>query len=116
MDDRREDEARRDQVAELLEATKHLLARYRARNVLTIVVFVVSLSANAVGLLWQNNTSRSTHSALCSLSGDLKRRVQSSRDFVAEHPTGIPGIPVATIKTSIANQQSTIRALSSLRC
>jgi hypothetical protein len=54
--------------------------------------------------------------ALCALRDDVERRVQSSQNFLAEHPNGIPGIPARTLRDSINNQQRTIDALSILKC
>jgi hypothetical protein len=59
----------------------------------------------------QNNTQ-----ALCAFRDDLARRVQSSTDYLATHPNGIPGIPAGTIRLSLANEQHTLSALSSLKC
>lgn len=63
-----------------------------------------------------NSQATEARGSLCALRGDVERRVQSGTDFLREHPAGIPGISAATIKTNIANQQSTIRALSRLDC
>lgn len=56
------------------------------------------------------------HTALCSFKLDLQRRVKDTEDYIAEHPNGLAGIPVATIRNSIANQRATIDSLSSLKC
>jgi len=57
-----------------------------------------------------------TRVALCTLRGDLERRVSTSREFLAANPNGIPGIPATTLKQSISNQQATVDALAALRC
>lgn len=57
-----------------------------------------------------------TTAALCALRHDLEVRVQSSRDFLAEHPDGIPGISRAAIEKSIRDQTRTIDTLSNLVC
>lgn len=54
--------------------------------------------------------------ALCALRADLRRRARSSRQFLEEHPRGIPGVPAATIRSGIRNQERTIRALRHLSC
>lgn len=61
-------------------------------------------------------TAESNRAALCSLRGDLERRVQSARAFLDDNPKGIPGISAATIKMGITNQQRTIDALAGLEC
>lgn len=57
-----------------------------------------------------------TKAALCTFRADLIQRIEQSTVFLAEHPHGIPGIPAATIRDGIRNQQRTINALSSLHC
>lgn len=57
-----------------------------------------------------------TTGALCTLRHDLEKRAESSEQFLRDHPHGIPGIPAGVLRTSIANQRSTIRALATLRC
>jgi presenilin-like A22 family membrane protease len=57
-----------------------------------------------------------TNTALCALRGDLERRIAAAEVFLDENPDGVPGISAEVIRTSIANQQLTIDALSSLDC
>lgn len=57
-----------------------------------------------------------SNDALCALRGDLQRRVVTSREFLVEHPDGIPGISAKTIRDGIDNQKRTIVALSGLSC
>ena len=79
--------------------------------------WMLIITAVVVFALVQIDTeSSSTNRALCTLRGDLERRVKSSRDFLHEHPNGILGIPATTLRTSIDNQQRTINALQDLRC
>jgi hypothetical protein len=61
-------------------------------------------------------TAAEAHTALCSFVGDLERRVQASKEFLEEHPNGIPGLSVEAIRTSLRNQQMTIVSLSDLKC
>ena len=56
------------------------------------------------------------HDALCVIKADLRQRVAAGRKFLREHPRGIPGIPPATLRSSIANQQATLDALKPLAC
>lgn len=58
----------------------------------------------------------STNRALCVFRHDLEQRVEASRQFLADHPDGLPGIPAASIQQNINTQQSTIDALSDLHC
>lgn len=79
--------------------------------------FVASLSA---GLYAGVRISRGNeaHAAICALEHDVQVRHDASVKFLANHPKGIPGIPVGVIKTSLANQAATIKALkkSGLEC
>jgi hypothetical protein len=61
-------------------------------------------------------TSTQSHTALCSFVGDLERRVETSEEFLRDHPNGIPGLSVEVIRTSLANQRQTILSLSDLKC
>jgi ABC-type transporter Mla subunit MlaD len=60
--------------------------------------------------------ARQTVKALCALRHDLEQRVAGGEQFLREHPHGIPGFPAETVRTSIAGQRRTIRALSDLTC
>jgi hypothetical protein len=51
------------------------------------------------------------HDAICALRNDLARRVQTSRDFLKDNPTGIPGLPAAVISRSIRDQDRTVDTL-----
>lgn len=83
------------------------------------VALVLAASSTLLSvLLYERQSAESTRTAnaLCTLRGDLQQRVDSSKDFLAKHPAGIPGVPSQTILDSIANQQRTIDALSGLAC
>lgn len=59
---------------------------------------------------------KEAHISFCVLKHDLETRVNSSKDFLAEHPSGIPGVPRSVILQSIKNQQATLNSLRRLRC
>lgn len=115
--------------------------RSRRRVLYVVVVSAIAVAAAfgaAAAALWLNagrttdatelaqqvqaltaRTSRDaqqTRFALCALRNDLEVRVSTSQVFLAEHPHGIPGVPVQSIRDGIANQQRTIAALSDLDC
>lgn len=112
------DEVRR--LRETIETDRRRNLRARAFAIAVTIVLVA-----LVVFVWQDSSNKraelariasSTNHALCTLRGDLARRVQDSRTFLKEHPEGIPGIPAAAIKQGIDNQQQTIDALASLDC
>lgn len=84
----------------------------RGLVIATVVLAVVLLGS----VVWVYVNANVTGDALCALRGDLERRVETSKDFLVEHPKGIPGISAQTIKQGLANQQRTITALSGLNC
>lgn len=57
-----------------------------------------------------------SHTGLCAVKKDLKQRVAETKKFLREHPSGIPGIPNATLIGSMHNQERTIAALGNLAC
>lgn len=60
--------------------------------------------------------ARTDHAALCTFKTDLQKRVTQSRDFLAKHPNGIPGIPASVIVQGLRNQQATVDSLENLNC
>lgn len=61
----------------------------------------------------ENHTSKQ---AICALRTDLESRTSGTRAFLKVHPNGIPGVPIATIKEGLHNQDRSIKALSVLSC
>lgn len=71
-----------------------------------------------------------SHDAVCTLKLDYNNRIadqgrsiRSAQEFLTEHPSGIPGIPVSTLRVSIdnkittlRNEQSTLRSLGAVKC
>lgn len=70
--------------------------------------------ATATASLARN--ARTDHKALCTFKGDLQKRIDQSRDFLVQHPKGIPGIPASVITQGIRNQQATQDSLQDLNC
>jgi hypothetical protein len=80
-------------------------------------LWLIGLSGIVLWSVWsQAQQNDRTAGSLCELRHDLERRVASSEAFLRDHPRGIPGIPAATLRTSVDGQRRTIRALSDLRC
>jgi hypothetical protein len=92
----------------------------RTAVLILCIAFAAVVAANAFYILPRltrqadENTRASV--ALCALRVDLQRRVAAAKNFLAEHPNGIPGIPARTFRDGIDNQQRTISALTVLRC
>jgi hypothetical protein len=113
-----------DELAESWsEATQRLDERYRrvAMILMATALAIVVASVSGYVLLRHQRLalareSENTNAALCTLRGDLERRVQGAKAFLTEHPLGIPGIPRATLQQNIRNQQKTIGSLSRLEC
>jgi hypothetical protein len=78
----------------------------------TVVLFVATGCVAYLGL----HSSQKTNRSLCALRGDLEKRVAQSQDFLVQHPEGFAGIPAATIRQGLVNQEHTIKALSGLSC
>ena len=61
-----------------------------------------------------------THDALCNFKGDLERRAEQTEMFIGEIRNGvrepIPGISLADLERSYANQTATLASLSDLDC
>ena len=105
-----------DLKSPLLDAVNNLkkwtLVLYIALAVMAITTFVV----RSIDLANVEEAATQNRVALCALRADLKDRVQSSKQFLREHPGGIPGIPPSQIRDSIRGQQRTIRALRPIDC
>lgn len=82
---------------------------------LVVATIVVYIASGTVAIIAQHN-AHNAHTALCALRADVERRAASTRVFLREHPEGIPGIPVATLRASEETAMRTVRALSMLDC
>lgn len=96
-----------------LEDSVRRLIRYSI--VLYVVVGLLCIGMVAV-IVKTVGDAHQTRDALCTLRSDLEVRVASSRKFLDDHPNGIPGVPVETIREGIRNQDRTIHALDSINC
>lgn len=107
-------------------APDNIAAELRA-GLRRLMVLVCCLGLAVVGLFvvaaWQFDQTHSeaargqqAHAALCVFKADLKRRVVTGFAFLKEHPAGIPGIPAATLRASITNEQRTFDTLHELKC
>lgn len=87
----------------------------RALRLLTAATIVLYLICIGVAVKVYTD-SRSTTDALCTLRTDLVKRVNSSRNFLKDHPNGVSGISPKVIIDGIDNQQRSIEALKGLDC
>lgn len=90
------------------------------RTTIVMVVAAVVIAGGLVvgGYLLASRTSENnqTTRALCALRDDIKRRVKTSQEYLADHPNGAPGIPAKLVRDGIQNQQRTVEALHDLKC
>lgn len=93
------------------------LRRLIRRQAYAIVALALVVVVAVVYFYWtlSSETDR-TRSSLCTFLVDLEQRVQSSDDFLKDHPDGIPGVPAATLRASLKNQRATIASLAGLDC
>lgn len=80
-------------------------------------VFVVKVNSRV------SSGQRSNTQALCAFRGDLQRRVDESNAFLKGFdqrgeplPKSIAGIPIGSIKVSLANERASLASLKSLHC
>jgi hypothetical protein len=77
-----------------------------------VAVALLNVSDTNKRLTVQAKQGENAHIAFCTLYDDLRTRVKTSRQFLVDHPKGIPGIPASVIRNGIDNQQKTVDALS----
>lgn len=83
------------------------------------LLFVLGIANGVVSYLLsvdQGDSQRRNTAALCALRADVSDRAKASNDFLRDHPKGIPGVPIASIKTSITNANRTVSALDPVIC
>lgn len=85
---------------------------------LGLIGYLVLAGAVIAALYLNYSLATSTNDALCTFQADLERRVETSEDYLAEHPEGIPslGFSAAEIQNQINNQRRTLDSLSALDC
>jgi uncharacterized protein involved in outer membrane biogenesis len=104
-------------------AVKEVKRALRWVEYATVILIILMMVLVIIGYADSTNqrdqirqTAAQSHSALCSFLGDLKGRVETSEEFLQEHPNGIPGLSVEAIRTSLRNQKMTVASLSDLKC
>lgn len=81
-----------------------------------VIALTLLLILGAVQIKENRDNNAETQGALCTLRADIEQRVEGSRDFLADHPEGILGIPASAIQVSLEGQERTVAALSDLSC
>jgi hypothetical protein len=87
-----------------------------AAFLLSVFLFVAAVGGGIYLLAHKSDEGTETHEAICALTADLEVRTEGTRRFLNDHPSGIPGIPVSTLRESLQNQERTIGALSVVSC
>lgn len=95
-----------EQVLESIKRTLRLLV------VATVVLYLMV----AGGIIYTYVTVATNKEALCSVRQDFERRVETSQQFLIDHPKGTPGIPTSILRRSIDDQKRTIEALQIISC
>ena len=89
---------------------------YRWQVVAAFVALAVAFVVQGVLLNRLIDRNAAALVALCTLRYDLDLRISTSQAFLAEHPHGIPGIPLSVIEQGLANSIRTRAALNVLDC
>lgn len=84
------------------------------RRLVAATVALAVAQALVAGYNYRNATQ--AHNALCTLRGDLQRRVDTTRNYLDTHPHGFAGVSQQAISQSLRNQQRTIDSLEGLNC
>jgi hypothetical protein len=85
---------------------------------LNIALFgaVAALSVSLFGVSSLYLVARNNRDSLCSLKADIQLRFVTGKQFLKDHPNGIPGITAETLRQSVRNQKATLDSLSGLDC
>lgn len=83
-------------------------------KVLVIFALLGFTVAGSVAFVYTNAIRNKD--ALCAIRHDSERRVELGEEFLKEHPNGIPGISIDSLRRSTSNAKQTVQSLSSLNC
>lgn len=91
--------------------------------ILTVVLYALLTIVGLFGFFFiqgqrheLERVATTTLNALCALHQDIEERLENSKQFLKDHPDGIPGISVEEIQRGIDAQERTLNALSPLLC
>ena len=105
----------RPEHSDSVYALRRELIGKRAFRALVTAVVALFVTVGVLGIAAKRTADSNKH-ALCTFVDDLQRRVNQTREFLADHPEGFAGIPAATLVNQAENQQRTIDALDNLNC
>jgi hypothetical protein len=90
----------------------------RKKAALAFLAMAAVMTAMLVVVGFQIDKNRSlarqghlAHDALCALNQRNINRIATSKQFLRDHPNGIPGVPVKLIRDGIKSDQSTVDIL-----
>lgn len=84
-------------------------------NKLLIAFALLGLTSAALGL-YVSHVATENKKGLCALRDDAEDRIAQTKEFIAQHPDGIPGISIAQLKRSTNNSVRTADALKGVDC
>ena len=90
----------------------HMLKSFRVMA-LSVVLMYLMMTGTIIYVLY---TANQNHETLCTFRDDIERRAEAGEKFLEDNPNGIPGIPRATLQSSIENRKRTVKSLEGLRC
>ena len=105
----------------MTETEKRGAIQTSIRNLAILTAVTFLLLVGAIGFFAKTNHDLArrgdqAHTAVCTLRTDVGERIAASEQFLREHPEGIAGIPVATLRSSIEAQKRTYASLASAHC
>lgn len=110
-------EEKQDAITKERESVLHKIAASTKDTFVSLMIATLLLYLCLVGAgIFVGATTKTNQDALCALRGDLELRTESGKEFLKEHPKGIPGVPVSTILKGIHDEERSIKALDGLSC
>lgn len=110
-------------MSEVTDVKDQLLRALRNLTIATVFAYLFLVGIGVFAYIQAHSqraelrqVATSVNGALCTLRADLEQRVEASRAFLRQNPTGIDGISDEDIEQSIIAQEQAIDALASLRC
>jgi hypothetical protein len=89
----------------------------------TVVLYLALVALGIFGYIQRvhdlarvEKVTQQTNTALCLFRANLKGQVETSTQFLVDHPNGIPGLSAEVIQSGIDRQTATLKALEILEC